>query len=292
MDIPQYGPGVTLKPDQALPIAVLNLPAPSKSSDSIRYGPSTGERSVGETVIFASFEREARIRDFDATILPSVSKKESYNDDIKLEHFQSSARHHAGKQRKGVVDEHMECLPMLEHVDASLSIPFFLSLSAPLPASILDAALFIRDSPPELVLEFWDAQLLALDKLILEADETEASLTSLIPPEIAQSAGKLKLAALMSLAIQCQLGGSIWLQQFLFVFPLVGRLAQPRCFPVKPKEVIKRPEPISKLSNMNASRFKDRACKSGFKNATSLWTEALGQCEKRLADPALCVMRL
>ena len=117
-------------------------------------------------------------------------------------------------------------------------------------------------------------------ELISESGETEAKWVSLIPPEIARSAGNLKLAALMSLATQCQLGGSVWLQRFLSGFPLVGRLAQPRCYPVKPKEVPKRPEPTSKLFNTNTSRFADRACKSGFKNATDLWAEALCQCEK------------
>ena len=160
--IPQYGPGEVLKLDSAPPTTAINLPVSLKSSNSIRYGTTSWEHPDGSTVVFNDFKRKACIRNFDASILPSVSKKESYNDDIKLEHFQSSARHHAGKQRKGVADEHMECLSMLDHVDAAPFSPFFLSLSAPLPASILDAALFIRGSPSELVPNFWDAQLSAL----------------------------------------------------------------------------------------------------------------------------------
>ena len=104
---------------------------------------------------YEAFTHKAGIITSDASKLPAVSKKLSYNDDIKLEHFQSSARHYAGHQRRGVIDEHMECLSMLEHVDAALFSPFFLSLSVPLPASISNAATFIRDSPPGLILNLW-----------------------------------------------------------------------------------------------------------------------------------------
>ena len=269
---PRYGPCV------ALPLEKANSTTePIKLN---RYGPIPEASYCGNEDAFKAFEWKARIQDFDAALLPKVSKKESYNDDIKLEHFQSSARHHAGKQRKGVVDEHMECLSMLDHVDTALFSPFFLSLSVPIPASIREAALFIRDAPPNMIVQFWDAQLSALDKLVLDPEEIEAARNSKIPTEIAPSSGKVKLAALMSLALQCGVGGSVWLQQFLFGFPLVGRLAQPQCFPVKQKEACKKPEPISKLFNSNRTRFADRASKSGFKNASALWAEALQQCEK------------
>merc|ERR1712112_644887 len=84
----------------------------------------------------------------------------------------------------------------------------------------------------------------------------------------------------MSLALQCDCGGSAWLQQFLFGSPLVGRLSQSHCYPTKLEEASKNPVPIPKLFNTNASRFRDRASKSGFKNANALWSEALEQCEK------------
>ena len=246
----------------------------------MRYGPSTADYSASELLTFEASTRKAGIMEFDASKLPAVSKKPSYNDDIKLEHFQSSARHYAGHQRRGVIDDHMECLSMLKHVDAALFSPFFLSLSVPLPASITNAATFIRDSPPGLILNFWDSQLTALDNLISDSPETEKAWTSLIPPETAPAAGRVRLAALMSLAIQGQVGGTIWLQQFLFGFPLVGRLAQPRCYPFKLKDSLNKAEPLSKIRNTNNSRFSDRARKSGYKNAKALWSEAMGRCEK------------
>ena len=247
---------------------------------SIRYGPQIPGFLTGNPHTFESFSSKASIQAFDATKLPKIRKKRSYNDDISIEHFQSAARHYAGKQRRGVVDEHLECLSMMEHIDKALSSPFFLSLSVPLPSSITDAALFLKDSPPELILSFWEAQLKRLDRLVADSSPIEEEWKALIPPETAPAAGKIHLPALMLLAIQCRTGGTSWLQQFLFGFPLVGRMGQPRCFPFKLKDSLKKPEPIRKLLNSTTSRFSDRARKSGFKNAKALWDEALEQCEK------------
>ena len=101
------------------------------------------------------------------------------------------------------------------------------------------------------------------------------------PPETAPVAGRLKFAPPILLADQCGLGGSVWFQQFIFGFPLVGRLSQKYCYPAKLKGSLEKAEPLHKIPNACASRFADRANKSGHKNAQVLWGEALSQCEKR-----------
>ena len=273
----RYGPNI---PDvQKADSATIKQKASVEPNNPIRYGPQV-PGDAGDARLFEAFSSKALIRSFDEGLLPVVGKYESYNDDISIEHFQSAARHYAGKQRRGVVDEHMECLSMMEHIDKALSSPFFLSLSVPLPASIIKAATFLKDSPPELILSFWDEQLKRLDKLVGDSSKLEGEWKTTIPPETAPATGKLHLPALMSLAVQCQTGGTRWLQQFLYGFPLVGRLGQPRCYPFKPKESLKKAESTSKLFNSTQSRFADRACKSGFKNAKALWDEALDQCKK------------
>ena len=174
-----------------------------------------------------------------------------------------------------------------------MRIPFFLSLSVPLPRSILRAAEFIRDSNPEQVALFWDTHLRRLDGLLEASRDTQSAWTLLVPVQTAPAAGKLQLPALMALADQCGIGGSVWLQQFLFGFPLIGRLAQPRFYPTELKDARKRAEPVSKSLKTTASRFADRAKKSGFGNAKALWGEALEQCDKgRLNRPfPLCTER-
>ena len=162
----------------------------------------------------------------------------------------------------------------------ALRNPFFLSLIVPLPRSILKAAEFSRDSNPELVALFWDAQLRRLDGLLLGSQWISEAWIKLIPDYTAPAAGALQLPAIMALAAQCGLGGTVWLQQFLFGFPLVGRLSQPRRYQTKLKENLKRDGPISKALKKTASCFADRAKNYGRKNAKALWNEALEQCEK------------
>ena len=162
----------------------------------------------------------------------------------------------------------------------ALHSPFFLSLSVPLPGSSRRTAEFIRDSNPEQVALFWDTQLSRLGGLIEASSVAQSEWLNFTPSQTAPAAGKLQLPALMALSAQCGLGGSIWLQQFLYGSPSIGRLAQPRCYPSKPNEVRKREDPIPKALKSSANRFSDMARKSGFKNAKAFWAEALDQCDK------------
>ena len=234
----------------------------------------------GNSSLFKAFTKTAEIQKLDPSKLPHPFRKASYNDDVILEHFQSSARHYAGKQRRGVTDEHLACLSRDDHIEQAIKSPFFLSLSTPLPKALADAARFVRDSDPELIALFWDDQLDRLDDLVRDSSQTHHDWLTCIPPQTRPAAGKIQLPALMALASQCGIGGSIWLQQFLFGFPLVGRLAQPRCFPPHPRELAKKTDPVSKALRSSSDRFEERACKSGFKNAKALWNEAMEQCDK------------
>ena len=90
----------------------------------------------------------------------------------------------------------------------------------------------------------------------------------------------------MSLALQFDMGGDIWIQQFLFGFELVGALSKKDSYPVNYKATLKKPFPQHKLFNSSASRFRDRARKSGRKNAHALRAEAFHRTEKgRLTTP-------
>ena len=61
---------------------------------------------------FHDFILKATIPPFDASKLPTPYEKLYYNDDLFIEAFRKSAKHFAGKQRRGVVDEHWESLAM------------------------------------------------------------------------------------------------------------------------------------------------------------------------------------
>ena len=119
---------------------------------------------------FHTFSIKASILPFNEGVLPFPSKQESYNGDLNLPAYASSARTYAGKQRRGVVDEHLACVTIHEHVSEALNSPFFLSLQTPLPASTTEAALFLRDSPTQALIQFWNNQLRDIDTLIDAAD--------------------------------------------------------------------------------------------------------------------------
>ena len=81
----------------------------------------------------------------------------------------------------------------------------------------------------------------------------------------------------MSLMYLRDMGVSIWMRQFLVGFPLTGNLSQQRNFPPTHKILDRKPLPADKLTNSNCKRFHGRARRSGFKNQTHLWTEAMEQ---------------
>ena len=190
---------------------------------------------------FRSFCDKAKIKPFDERILPCPREHSSYNDSLHLPAYASTARTFAGKQLKGVSDEHCLRLSTQEHVGEALDSPFFLSLQTPLPPATIEDALFIRDSPQQAVVAFWNDQLAAADRLIEDAAPLEQSWGLLIPDDIAPAAGRVRLAALMSLALQCGLGGSLWLQQFLVGFDLIGQISQRFSYPPGAKAFNKTP---------------------------------------------------
>ena len=183
---------------------------------------------------FHTFSSKASILSFNEGVLRFPSKQESYNNDLNLPSYPSSARTYADKQRKGVMGERNTCLSVTEHVTAALEDPFFLSPQTPLPASTTEAALFLRDSPGPALISFWNTQIKSPDALVEASAPIEEQWEKLIPPFLLPAAGKIKLAALMSLAHQCNLGGSQWLQQFLFVSELVGALSHTHSYPPRP----------------------------------------------------------
>ena len=88
------------------------------------------------------------------------------------------------------------------------------------------------------------------------------------------------------------MGGSAWLQQFIYGFQLVGNLSQGHTFPISDKVRGPKPKPLSEILQTNSRRFTGRAQKSGFKNAKLLWAEAMEQRQKGwLASPSLLTSR-
>ena len=160
---------------------------------------------------------------------------------------------------------------------------FPLAQDIPLPDETKGAADFVSDSPPHSVADFWDSQLDKLDALKSALLPHQKQWDAAIHPAIKPAAGKIQTLLIRELAEQCGLGGSKWLGQFAVGFPITGTLSQ--------KGVYSLDEPNAKaigpavLFRTAASRFQERAAKSGHKNATQLWEEAHQQVKKGWLNP-------
>ena len=231
------------------------------------------------------FIQRALIHSFKSSHAPQPSAKEDYNDDFSVESYTSTARSYAGKQRKGLQEEHSDSSSMEEHAKEAITAPFFLSLQTPLPQAITHALNFISSTPHTAIRDFWRKQLHLTEKLVSDASSCDSAWNERIPLRLRASAGRLKLAPLISLLYQHNLGGSTWLQQFIFGFKLTGIFSQKYAFPVTHKLLSKTPLKLNRIMRSNSSRFSDRAKKSGFKSAQALWKEAVEQQGKGWLSP-------
>ena len=90
-------------------------------------------------------------------------------------------------------------------------------------------------------------------------------------PTLRPATGTLQTVALSHLSRKCGIGASGWLGQFAYGFPISGKI------PLKHMPQYKRPKKSTMrtrhLFSSDESRIRERAAKSGRKNAISLWKE-------------------
>ena len=179
---------------------------------------------------FFDFTLKAEIPPFKEGSLPCAPPHRTrYKDDVTIEHFQRSTKHYAGKKRRGVVDDHLGRLSMGENVNASLSARSS-SLRTLLYRETSSLQLYSSAPPPRGILSFRHAHLNKLDSLVRDTAQLEEHRNDLIPAETRPADGKIKIETLRNLPTPRHLGRTIWIQQLLFGFPLVGRLSQRETF--------------------------------------------------------------
>lgn len=198
-----------------------------------------------------------------------------FNDDVTLESYNPAELSYADKQRKGIHEAFDTCTDMQEHVRKAVSQPFPLASETPLPTETSKAAAFIGRHKTADLTAFWDDQLKALETLVRGNESAQARWDKAIAPSLGPAAGKIRTLALKNLARQLGLGADRWLDQFAVGFPITGTLSQVKAFPHKPpKGDFIQKDTIYKTAE---ARFRERAPKSGWKNAEALWKEAMEQ---------------
>ena len=173
---------------------------------------------------------------------------------------------------------------MEDHVLKALGQEFYLSKEIPLPEETTDSLRVVTALPTTVLKSFWTEQLDRVRTIVADSAITQQKWWNATPDKIKSATGKFRYIPMMTLMDQLNLGGSRWLQQFAWGFPLIGDLSQNAIYPIDPK-VVKPPDPTS-IGFQSAERFRLRAAASGFLNSDALWTEALEQVNRGwLSEP-------
>ena len=149
---------------------------------------------------------------------------------------------------------------------------------------------FPNQSPTAEILSIRDAQLNRMQQLVRDAIPIELEFGQLIPEELRPAADKLRLAPLMSLMYQHNLWGSSlplpvhirlqihWGIQSKARLPSFGQ--GPQAETHSDKALMLKPKSLKIIELSDASRFSERAAKSGYKNAHLVWADAMEQQKK------------
>ena len=224
---------------------------------------------------YVQFTNKACITRFSPAFSGKPATRKSFNDLLAIDSYEVAELSFADRQRKGIHSLLTDAPSFEAHIHAAMRQVFPLSADTPLPPPLKRAAELVKSTNPEALSQFWDKQLLRLEKLIADSAEAQREWDNGILLSLRPAAGKLKTIALKQLFSQAGIGGADWLGQFALGFPITGKLSQKGVYPIDPR--VKPPKAFDSIFETSSLRFKERAAKSGFKNAPQLWEEALEQ---------------
>ena len=139
---------------------------------------------------------------------------------------------------------------------------------APLPEEVQSSLDWIASATSEMEGEFWVDQLDRVDRLVRGAQSSQFDWDSSIAEPLRLAGGKVKVAALRRLMSHSGSVGDMWVSQLIFGFSTTGLLSQEGVAPHS--ENVKPPIAPSEIRNSSAMRLRERAARSGFKNAAHL----------------------
>ena len=228
---------------------------------------------------------EFHLGSFAFTHLPDpVEDWESYNDDLYIEHYRASERSYLGAQRRGLLESFPDATSYEDHITNALSASFPLYGTTDLPYDLLNALHFNRDNSVQTVAEFRNTQLKHLHRLAEECQSDTDRWFKAAPTGIRRDSGNVHIALLAHLMRFTRMQGTNWLMQFVFGFPITGKLSQKGVFPPGKGDTTPLRDPESLFSSKTA-RFRERAARSGSRYTRTLWDEAIGQVHKGWFSP-------
>ena len=118
---------------------------------------------------------------------------------------------------------------------------------------------------PNRLMSFRGVRLGNLVRRVNDCSLAEAKWNARIPPEIRPAAGERKTVPIKQLSKQQCLGASVCLDQFAYGFPIAGTLSRRFTYPEDGEGDARRP--LAQLYQSDPARLRDRAAKSGQKDA-------------------------
>ena len=140
------------------------------------------------------------------------------------------------------------------------------------------AADFACKSDPREIAACWDSQIITMSSLVSDLESRQQQLGESIHPDIKPDAVRVQVLAFRRLACQFGLEGSRWVGQFPTGFPIAGVLSRKGTFAENPSTA--HPADNRVLFETSEARFRERAAKTGTKNAPTLRREDIRKVEK------------
>ena len=154
---------------------------------------------------------------------------------------------------------------------------------SPIPLTVRRSINLLASNSHDDIRQFWDRQICLLRRLVEERKSRSDSWYSRAPPELKNSHRRFPLDIWATLMGLFELGGSKWLDQFVFGFSISGELSQRFAFP---PSAVKLPAQLSRgeVFLSAPARFQKR-CKRAPPMAAELWEEALEQVRAGWLEP-------
>ena len=206
-----------------------------------------------------------------------------YNDDIYCEHYEGALVSYMSFQRNRIVIDNLDASTREEFVDKAMDRPSPFAEVSPIPSDIRRSINFLSSNSPETIRSFWKRQMGHLKSLISERQDRSNAWYASAPPELHKFHRRFPLGVWAAIMHFCGLGGSRWLAQFVYGFPITGKLSQKFAFPATTEKLSPTLSTADVLLSA-PSRFARRSAHVS-PAAQGLWDEALQQVEAGWLDP-------
>ena len=143
-----------------------------------------------------------------------------------------------------------------DHLGKEVIRYFFLANAIPLPGEVDESLAFIAGAPPAKIHPFWNSQLTKVADYANYTMGIQKIWGNAAPPEIRSDTRRMQSISISALLDNYGPGGSNWMAQFAYGFPVVGDISQDGVYP---RDTFLNPDPPSRGSGVTPKVALDNA---------------------------------